>query len=131
MYNPHIDGLVTHRSSVKRTRKPIGERASSKLRYSVTADSYAATKPKARSPMGFLLSATRTPHDSKHPSRGGAEEKRTRYDASLGGSSRTIRATGRIIKSRGRTNVRMMIPFTGVKHLLLSIPPLWGRGVFG
>ena len=41
----------------------------------------------------------RTPHVSKHPSRGGAEEKRTRYDLGLGGSSRTIRATGRIIKS--------------------------------
>jgi hypothetical protein len=47
--------LVTHRSSQKRTRKPIGERASSKLRDSVCADLYAATKPKARSPMGFLL----------------------------------------------------------------------------
>ena len=87
MYNPHINRLVTCCSSEKRTRKPIGERASSKLRDPVSADLYAATKPKARSPMGFLLSATRTPHDSKHPSRGGAEEKRTRYDASLGGSS--------------------------------------------
>lgn len=52
-----INGLVTRCSSVKRNRKPIGERASSKLRCPVTAGSYAATKPKARSPMGFLLSA--------------------------------------------------------------------------
>jgi len=57
MYNPIIDGLVTRRSSGKRTRKPIGERASSKLWNLVPASPYAATKPKARSPMGFLLSA--------------------------------------------------------------------------
>ena len=36
-------------------------------------------------PPGFVLTAflfstpSRTPHDSKHPSRGGAEGKRTRY----------------------------------------------------
>jgi hypothetical protein len=42
---------------LKRNRKPIGERASSKLRCPVNAGSYAATKPKARSPMGFLLCA--------------------------------------------------------------------------
>jgi hypothetical protein len=51
-----INGLVTRCSSRKCTRKPIGERASSKLKDSVLADFYAATKPKARSPMGFLLS---------------------------------------------------------------------------
>jgi hypothetical protein len=96
-----IDGLVTRRSSVKHTRKPIGERASSKLGCPVTAGSYAATKPKARSPMGFLLSATRTPHVSKHLNRGGAEGKRNWYDFGLGGSSRTIQSAGRIIKPRG------------------------------
>lgn len=45
---------------------------------------------------------SRTPHDSKHLTRGGAEEKRTRYAARLGGSSRIIRAAGRIIEPRGR-----------------------------
>ena len=47
----------------------------------------------------FVFTFDRTPHESKHFSRGGAEGKRTRYDLGLGGSSRTIRATGRIIKS--------------------------------
>ena len=45
---------------------------------------------------------SRTPHVSKHLTRGGAEEKRTRYAARLGGSSRIIRAAGRIIEPRGR-----------------------------
>jgi len=52
----NINGLVTRCSSLKRNRKPIGERASSKLGCPVSAGSHAATKPKARSPMGFLLS---------------------------------------------------------------------------
>jgi len=55
VYNPNINGLVTRCSSQKRNRKPIGERASSKLGCPVCAGSHAATKPKARSPMGFLL----------------------------------------------------------------------------
>lgn len=72
----------------------------------------------------------RTPHDSKHPSRGGAEGKRTRYDLGLGGSSRTIRATGRIIKSGvERKTVRMMIPFSGGEAPNLFLTPFsWGRG---
>ena len=37
--------------------EPIVERASSKLQDPVTADLYAATKPKARSTMGFVLLA--------------------------------------------------------------------------
>ena len=66
MYNPNINGLVTRCSSSKRNRKPIGERASSKLGCPVDAGSHAATKPKARSPMGFLLCGfTRTPYVSK------------------------------------------------------------------
>jgi hypothetical protein len=59
-YNSDINGLVTRCSSVKRFRKPIGEWASSKLGCSVTAGSYVATKPKARSPMGFLFGAPRS-----------------------------------------------------------------------
>lgn len=35
--------------------EPLWERASSKLEISVSALLYVATKPKARSPMGFLL----------------------------------------------------------------------------
>lgn len=35
----------------------------------------------------FFAFYSRTPHDSKHPSRGGAEEKRSWYDFGLGGSS--------------------------------------------
>ena len=57
----------------------------------------------------------RTPHVSKHPSRGGAEGKRTRYVARLGGSSRTIRATGRIFKSRGAALAGMKMPTRAVR----------------
>lgn len=65
-YNLQIHGLVTRGSSYQANhREPIGERASSKLAQVDMHLRYAATKPKARSPMGFLLSATRTPHDSK------------------------------------------------------------------
>ena len=39
------------------TCEPIGERASSMLWSPVRAGPYAATKPKARSPMGFFLGA--------------------------------------------------------------------------
>jgi len=50
----------------------------------------------------------------------------------LGGSSRTIRATGRIIKSGAeRKSVRMMIHFGGVKHLLLPYLFNGVGGVFG
>ena len=148
---------------------------------------------------------SRTPHVSKHPSRGGAEGKRTRYaivdlmmvnaqagrrvgrvgrlncccetgsgltavervrnlrpkpDAErrgfvtsdqyalkpmpgistghhhqvyeLGGSSRIIRAAGRIIKPRGRRSIRHMMILLcrgGTNSFLPHIP--WGRGVFG
>lgn len=41
-------------------REPIGERASSKLQVTDCPVLYAATKPKARSPMGFLLSGRNT-----------------------------------------------------------------------
>lgn len=53
-YNAHIGGLVTRRSSIQRTAKPIGERASSKLTPGVSPLCYVVAKPKARSPMGFL-----------------------------------------------------------------------------
>lgn len=67
----------------------------------------------------FVSTPCRTPHDSKHLSRGGAEGKRSWYDFGLGGSSRTIQSAGRIIKPRGRRYPirHMMIPFAGVKHL--------------
>lgn len=55
-YNVDSCGLVTRSSSRKANRKPFGERASSKLRCPVLAGPYAATKPKASSPKGFLLS---------------------------------------------------------------------------
>ena len=57
----------------------------------------------------------RTPHVSKHPSRGGAEGKRTRYVERLGGSSRIIRATGRIFKSRGAALAGMKMPTRAVR----------------
>lgn len=46
------------------TPEPIVERASSKLQIPAVSGLYAATKPKARSTMGFVLSGplTRTPH---------------------------------------------------------------------
>ena len=43
----------------------------------------------------------------------GAEEKGMRYDFGLGGSSRTTRAAGRIIKPRGlRSSIRSMMMLT-------------------
>ena len=68
----------------------------------------------------FLFShPCRTPHESKHLNRGGAEGKRSQYVERLGGSSRTIWSAGRIIKPRGRryTIRHMMIHASGVKHL--------------
>lgn len=75
---------------------------------------------------------SRTPHVSKHLTRGGAEEKRTRYAARLGGSSRIIRAAGHIIKPRGRRcpTRHMMILLDRGEAPSLSAP-YWGRGVFG
>ena len=83
-----------------------------------------------RASCGVFAFADRTPHDSKHPNRGGAEEKRSQYAARLGGSSRIIWSAGRIIKPRGiRYPTRsMMIPQGGETFPLYSC---WGRGVFG
>jgi hypothetical protein len=80
----------------------------------------------------FCFYGSRTPHDSKHLTRGGAEEKRTRYAARLGGSSRIIRAAGHIIKPRGRRcpTRHMMILLDRGEAPSLSAPS-WGRGVFG
>jgi len=63
----------------------------------------------------YCLYDSRTPHVSKHPSRGGAEGKRTRYVERLGGSSRIIRATGRIFKSRGAALAGMKMPTRAVR----------------
>jgi len=59
------------------------------------------TKPKASLTGLFFGLPTRTPHDSKHLNRGGAEGKRSRYAERLGGSSRRIRSAGLIVKPRG------------------------------
>ena len=73
---------------------------------------------------------SRTPHVSKHLSRGGAEGKRTRYVVRLGGSSRIIRATGLVFKSRGAAFSWHEDALTGGENLpFLSLQ--WGRGVFG
>ena len=55
MYHSTIHGLVIRDSARNAESEPIGERASSMLWCPVLAGPYAATKPKARSPMGFLL----------------------------------------------------------------------------
>ena len=67
---------------------------------------------------------SRTPHESKHPNRGGAEGKRSWYAARLGGSSRIIQSAGRIIKPRGRRySIRhMMILFNRGEAPSLSTP---------
>jgi hypothetical protein len=69
----------------------------------------------------------RTPHVSKHPSRGGAEGKRTRYVERLGGSSQIIRATGRIFKSRGAALAGMKMPTRAVR----TFPSYFFNGVGG
>lgn len=48
-------GVAPDGSTKLRTPEPIGERASSKRMEGVWTDHVAAAKPKARSPMGFLL----------------------------------------------------------------------------
>ena len=80
-----------------------------------------------RTNWGVFAFADRTPHDSKHPNRGGAEGKRSQYAARLGGSSRIIWSAGRIIKPRGvRYPTRsMMIPQGGETF------PLYSGGVGG
>jgi hypothetical protein len=57
----------------------------------------------------------------------GVEEKGTRYVERLGGSSRTIRATGLVCKSRGAANAAMHMPIGGETNLLLT-PSLHGVG---
>jgi hypothetical protein len=100
--------------SEQTNRKPIGERASSKLKVRGSAPLYAATKPKARSPMGFLLSASPVLRTIARVQPDCAEGKGTWYVVRLGGSSRIIHATGRIIKSRGIRRIRsMMMPLGG------------------
>ena len=47
----------------------------------------------------FYCPSTSVLHTIVRPQPGGVEEKGTRYDFGLGGSSRIIRATGRIVKS--------------------------------
>ena len=63
---------------------------------------------------GFFLLAQTGLHSLVRPQPGGVEEKGTRYDFGLGGSSRTIRATGRIVKSGAhRKSGGMTIPSGG------------------
>lgn len=65
MYHSIIRGLVIRDSARNAESEPIGERASSMLWCPVLAGPYAATKPKARSPMGFLLCAARLVSDAE------------------------------------------------------------------
>jgi len=94
--------------------EPLWERASSKLEISVSALLYVATKPKARFHKGFLLSASPVLRTIARVQPDCAEGKGTWYVVRLGGSSRIIHATGRIIKSRGIRRIRsMMMPLGG------------------
>jgi len=69
--------------------------------------------------------AAATSHAAAHPRHWG-----TRYAARLGGSSRRIRATGRIVKSRGTRRIRgMTIRASGVAPDPSTL--VWGRGAFG
>lgn len=70
-------------------------------------------------------------HTIARPQPGGVEEKGTRYVERLGGSSRIIRATGLIIKSRGMAFASMMILHSRGKVPSLSTLFTGGRGVFG
>jgi hypothetical protein len=80
-----------------------------------------------RASCGFFVFADRTPHDSKHPNRGGAEEKRSQYVARLGGSSRITWSAGRIIKPRGVWQIHsMMILFN--RGEVPSLSTLFGVG---
>jgi hypothetical protein len=98
--------------------------------FASSSNRQAAALPRAKTTehlAGVFAFGDRTPHDSKHPNRGGAEEKRSWYAARLGGSSRIIQSAGRIIKPRGiRYPIRsMMIPQGGETF------PLYSNGVGG
>jgi hypothetical protein len=79
----------------------------------------------------FIAPATSVLHTIASVQPDGVEEKGTRYVERLGGSSRIVRATGRIIRSRGLAYASMMILFIRGKVPFLSTPLRWGRGVFG
>jgi hypothetical protein len=79
----------------------------------------------------FLLDQT-VLHTIARPQPGGVEEKGYTVCQWLGGSSRTIRAAGRIIKPRGVWSIHsMMILRCRGEAPSLSTLLLWGRGVFG
>lgn len=79
----------------------------------------------------FIVPTISVLHTIVRPQPGGVEEKGTRYAVRLGGSSRIIRATGRIVKSGAhRKSGGMTIP-SGGETLFLPTSLLWGRGVFG
>jgi hypothetical protein len=70
---------------------------------------------------GFFISpATSVLHTIASVQPDGVEEKGTRYVERLGGSSRIVRATGRIIRSRGVAYASMMILFIRGKVPFLS-----------
>lgn len=81
-----------------------------------------------RSSKGFcvLVAVLRT--KARAASGAARKETATRYAERLGGSSRIIRAAGRIIKPRGRQYpiCRMMIPFAGVKPSLSTLSGVGG-----
>jgi len=79
----------------------------------------------------FVCAMTSVLHTIASVQPDGVEGKGTRYVERLGGSSRIVRATGRIIKSRGVAFASMMILFTGVKYLPSLLSSLGVGGVFG
>jgi hypothetical protein len=92
-----------------------------------------AASPRPRSPKefgGFCFQDQTVLHTIARPQPGGVEEKGHSVCHWLGGSSRTIRATGRIVKlGAHRKSDGMTIPSGGETLFLSTL--LWGRGVFG
>ena len=79
----------------------------------------------------LLFPRIRTPHDSKTPTRGRGRKEYTVCRKARGQFPNNP-CDWSNHQVEGHTQKRsMMIPFTGVKYLILSTPCLWGRGVFG
>jgi hypothetical protein len=105
MYDPNC--LEWHLDDGNEVRPPQVSVWSCKVAgeaFALISNRLAAALPRAKTTeklLGVFAFADRTPHEVGAASGAARKETATRYAARLGGSSRTIRAAGRIIKPRG------------------------------
>lgn len=105
--------------------EPIVERASSKLGQGVEPFSYAATKPKARSTMGFLLSGRLTRQGASANGPAWAAPKRHRHSLPARFAAQPVReGLHKICLPRG-DNTATYRQNRGVQRALGLFHPLW------